>query len=75
MLRVAGTIASDQWNRLGTRLVPKLRTNAGDGTLKLEIDFSVTLSHEVGTATKNEIAQMLADLGLDKALRIDLEET
>jgi len=55
--------------------VPKLRTNAGDGTLKLEIDFSVTLSHEVGTATKNEIAQMLADLGLDKALRIDLEET
>lgn len=74
VLRVVGAVPPEQWNKLGLRLIPKLRTNAGNGTLKLDVNFSVSLSREIGAATRTEIAQALADLGLEKLLRIDVED-
>ncbi len=74
VLRVTGSVPPEHWNRLGTRLIPKLRTNGASTSLKLDVEFSIALGPDVAAATRAEVAQALADLGLDKVLRIEVEE-
>jgi hypothetical protein len=74
VLRVVGKVMPEHWNRLGTRLVPKLRTNSADGSPVLQIDFSVNVSRQLGLTAKSEVTQILADLGLDKELNVEIEE-
>jgi hypothetical protein len=60
-LRLVGTIPPETWNRLGTRIIPKLRSGSD---LKLGLDLSVTVSAEAANSLATELRQILGELGL-----------
>ena len=71
-LQLTGRVPPEDWNRLGTRLIPKLRSNARNGTgLELEVRFSVTLQLSASAIVVNEIKQTLVDIGLKQAFEIE----
>ena len=58
------------WNRLGTRLIPKLRSGT---ELKAEVSFSVSLDSKAVASFESELRQILEDLGL--AGRVSIERS
>ncbi|MDE0157838.1 MAG: DUF499 domain-containing protein [Gammaproteobacteria bacterium] len=69
-LRLAGTVPPETWNRLGTKVLPKLR---GEGDLNVGIDFSVSISSTSAQRIEAELLQILNDLGLDERVHIKQE--
>jgi hypothetical protein len=67
-LRLAGPLPSEVWNRLGTRLLPKLRSGKH---LTVDIDLSVTIDSQLAPNMKTELQQILADLGLADRIRVE----
>jgi hypothetical protein len=67
-LRLVGTIPTEVWNRLGTRLLTKLRS--GDN-LKVGLDFSVTFKADVAQSMEADLRQALQDLGLQDRIKIE----
>jgi len=59
--------SSKDWNRLGTKLLPKLRSGAD---LKVGVDFSVTVDTSVAVSLEAELRQVLDDLGISGQVRI-----
>jgi hypothetical protein len=70
-LRITGSIPPELWNRLGTKLIPKLRS--GDD-LKVGVDFSVTVSAEVARNLELELRQAVQDLGLESKIAINASD-
>jgi len=68
-LRLVGTVPPEVWNRLGTRILPKLSTGSD---LKIGVDFSMTLESDLAQSLEPELRQILQDLGL--ADRIEIED-
>ena len=68
IVRLVGTVPPEVWNRLGTKILPKLRTGSD---LKVGIDFSVTVNADVARNLTSELQQILDDLGLAGRARID----
>ncbi|MDH7514675.1 MAG: DUF499 domain-containing protein [Bacteroidota bacterium] len=67
-LTITGEVPPEVWNRLGTKILPKLR----DGSdLRIGIEFSVTLESSRVQHFKNDIEQILDDLGLRERVRIE----
>jgi hypothetical protein len=68
VIRLHGSIPPEVWNRVGNRLLPKLRTGK-------RLDVTLGFEVEVETATADhlvaEIRQILADLSLSDRVRID----
>jgi len=56
------------WNRLGTKIIPKLKSGAD---LKIGVDFSVTINAESVRNLEYELRQILEDLNLKKKIRIE----
>ncbi len=67
-LRMTGNIPPEVWNRLGTRILPKLRAGT---ELNIEVDFSVTISSEAAGNLVTDLRQALQDLGLGESVRVD----
>jgi hypothetical protein len=69
-LRVSGPIPPEVWNRLGTRLIPKLKSGSD-----LQLLFTAKLTVDASTAAslKRDLEQALADLGLSDRLDVDIE--
>jgi hypothetical protein len=63
-----GTVPVEVWNRLGTRILPKLRTGSG---LKIGLEFSVTVNAENAGSLVSELRQVLEELGLSGAVRVE----
>src|SRR5262249_47194199 len=59
-IKLSGNIPAELWNRLGTRVLPKLKTGKD---LKIGIDFSVTVEAANASDLQVELKQILADLG------------
>ena len=68
MLRLTGTVPPEVWNRLGTRLIPKLRS--GDD-LSVGVDFSVSIESPQAKNLEAELRQVLDDLGLSNQVRVE----
>lgn len=68
LLRVAGAVPPEVWNRLGTKILPKLRSGSD---LRIGLEFSVTVSTDSATALTNELKQILQELGLSEAVRVE----
>jgi len=66
--RLVGTIPPELWNRLGTKLITKLRSGSN---LSLGIDFSVNVNSELARSMESELRQALEDLGLASQIRIE----
>lgn len=67
-LRLAGTVPPESWNKLGTKIIPKLRT--GDN-LRVGVEFSVTGNAALVNTLQTELRQALDDLELSGQVRIE----
>ncbi len=65
--RLAGTVPPEAWNRLGTRILPKLR--AGED-LSVGIEFSVSVGAALAGQMETDLRQVLGDLGLSDRVRV-----
>ena len=66
-LRVTGTVPPEVWNRIGTKLVPKLRSGS---QLSIEVGFTVKVEARVAQVLVNDLRQILDELGLADRLTI-----
>ena len=71
-IRVHGTIPAENWNRVGARLLPKLRGNASRD-LKVTVSFELTSGGPGTDALLADLRQTVDDLRLDQALSIDTD--
>ena len=67
-VRLRGPIAPELWNRVGTKLIPKLRQGKG---LAVSADFSVRLDSDQAKHLIPELQQILQDLGLDGEWKVE----
>jgi hypothetical protein len=67
-ITIHGDVPPEQWNRLGTRLIPRLRTS---GALSASIALACDVEASAVAAVMAELEQTLQDLALADRLRID----
>jgi hypothetical protein len=67
-LRLVGSIPLEVWNRLGTKVLPKLRMG---NDLRVDVDLSVSLNTDLVRSMVSELCQILQDLDLEDRLRIE----
>ena len=67
-LRLAGTVPPEVWNRLGTRILPKLRSR---DDLSVGIELSVSIGPDLAGNMEAELQQILDDLGLGSRVRVE----
>jgi hypothetical protein len=68
IISVAGSIPPEQWNRLGTRLLPKMR---GAGTVTATIRLEIKLDESKAPALSTELRQIVDENGLSATLRVE----
>ena len=66
-LSLVGTIPPEVWNRLGTKILPKLRSGSD---LKIGLDFSVKISADAADGLAVELRQIIQELGLAEAVTV-----
>jgi hypothetical protein len=59
--RIRGEVPPEIWNRLGTKILPKLRSGAD---LKIGVDFSVVIDGHLEKTFEADLIQIIEDLGL-----------
>lgn len=69
-VRITGSVPSEIWNRIGTKLLPKLKAAK---TFKIDVGFAATVDSATASHLESEIRQILDDLGLSDQLMIDSE--
>lgn len=69
-LHITGSIPPEVWNRLGTKLLPKLRSGSA---LRLGLDFTVDLDADQVATFQAELRQVLQDLNVAQTVRIEIE--
>ena len=67
-LQLSGPVPPELWNRLGIKVLPKLRS--GDD-LRVNVDFSVSVNSQFAQHMQTELQQILNDLGLSDKVRIE----
>ena len=71
-LRVTGAVPAEIWNRLGVKLLPKLRSPRSKPSIS--VDFSVDVRSDVASSLTTEIQQVLDDLGLATSMIVRREQ-
>jgi hypothetical protein len=66
-LQITGTIPPEIWNRLGTKLLPKLKAGS---ELRLGLDFTLGLDTDAAAALQLELRQIFEDLNLTERLQV-----
>ena len=67
-LRLTGVVPPEAWNKLGTRILPKLRSG---NELSAGIEFSVNVESRLARTLETELRQTLADLGLGDRVEVE----
>lgn len=67
-LRLNGSVPADTWNRIGTRLIPKLRSG---GQVDIQLAVSVAVEGSQAEHLAAELRQILEDLGLGGQVRVE----
>ncbi len=67
-IRLVGTVPPEVWNRLGTKILPKLRSGSD---LRVGVDFSVTVNAASAGSLASELRQVLQELGLAENVRVE----
>jgi len=70
-LRISGTVPAEQWNRMGTKILPKLRAGKD---LRIDVSFSIDLDTKSVVDMRSDLRQVLEDLGLAGTLQIDTSD-
>jgi len=67
-LGLAGAVPPEVWNRLGTTILPKLRSGSD---LVIELECTVTVPADRAGSLATELRQILRELGLGEAVRVE----
>jgi len=67
-IRIKGTVPPELWNRLGTKILPKLRSGI---ELTVGVEFTVKARGAAASSLENDLRQILADLGLTDQVRME----
>jgi hypothetical protein len=67
-LRLSGNVPLEVWNRLGTKILPKLRSGSD---LKIGLEFSVSVQADAADGLATELRQILQELGLGDAVKVE----
>jgi len=67
---VSGDVPPEIWNRLGTKLLPKLRSGA---ELSVGVNFAVTVETGAADSLVSDLRQILDDLSLTDKVSVDDE--
>jgi hypothetical protein len=68
IISIAGNVPPEQWNRLGTRLIPKMRAT-GSVTTMIRLESEIDRAREAVLSA--ELQQIIDEIGLSSAVRID----
>jgi hypothetical protein len=68
-ITLSGSIPAEVWNRLGTRVLPKLKSGKD---LKIGIDFTVAVDSTNAQDLQAELKQILSDLGLQDSVDLSM---
>jgi len=68
--RISGDVPPEIWNRLGTKVIPRLRRGLD---LKVSVEFLVTVEARLAQSFHADLKQVLDDLGLARSLHINTE--
>ncbi|MBM4062312.1 MAG: hypothetical protein FJ265_14620 [Planctomycetes bacterium] len=66
-MSIDGSLRPEVWNRVGTKLLPKLRTGSN---LVISVRFQVDLREDLQIMLRSDLEQILRDLGIENSLRI-----
>ncbi len=66
-LRLSGSVPPEIWNRLGTKILPKLRSGTD---LRIGVELVVTVPEGSASGLADELRQILQELGLGQAVSI-----
>ncbi|RMF09073.1 MAG: ATP-binding protein [Alphaproteobacteria bacterium] len=69
-LRIRGDVPPEQWNRLGIKLLPKLKSGTD---LQLAISIHVSVDRRAASGLIDQIRQILQDLDLADQIRIEVD--
>ncbi|OGA43321.1 MAG: AAA family ATPase [Betaproteobacteria bacterium RIFCSPLOWO2_12_FULL_62_13] len=69
-VRVEGSIPPEVWNRVGTKLLPKLRMGEG---LTVHVGFSTVASSDVAKPLIGDLEQILKELGVSDTMKVSSE--
>jgi len=65
-----GDVPPETWNRLGTKLIPKLRSSKD---LKVQVEFTLSVSPDTSGNLVSELEQILNDLGIADQVKIEVK--
>ena len=68
LIRVSGSVPPELWNRLGTRVLPKLRSGQ---ELKIGVSLEVSVDSPSAEGLRSELRQIVSDLGLEGSIAVD----
>jgi hypothetical protein len=68
-LRLEGDVPPEVWNRLGTKLLPKLRTAGAE--LVVGVRFSVSVRADLIGGLASDLRQVLGELGLGEKVTVE----
>jgi hypothetical protein len=66
-VRIVGTIPPELWNRLGTKIIPKMKSGSN---FSVGIDFSIDIDAVMAEGMEADLRQILEDLGLKDRVMI-----
>lgn len=67
-LRLVGTVPPEVWNRLGTKILPRLRSGL---EMKIGLEFSVTVAADSANGLAIDLRQILQELGLAESVKVE----
>jgi len=67
-IRIKGEIPPELWNRLGTKLLPKIRSGS---ELKVGVEFSINIQNDIAENLIKDLKQIIDDLGLVNKIYIE----
>jgi len=70
LVRITGGIPPEVWNRVGTKLIPKLKSSGID--LRLNLNMTVMVEATQAEAYLSDLRQVLSDLGLTDRIKIEI---
>jgi hypothetical protein len=67
-LRISGDIPPEVWNRLGTKILPKLKPGTD---LKVGVSFAASFAPDAAATLKADLDQIISELGLSTRVKVE----
>ena len=66
-ISIAGKIPPDSWNRIGTKIIPKIRSV---NNLQIGVDISFSINSNLSQGMESDLIQAIEDIGLSDDLKV-----